>query len=332
MKQIGIGIIGAGEIAQNFHLPILKNIPNVNLLAICDRMYSKAENIANKFEIPFICNSVDEMLALDDLDGVMIMAPTDLHTEFAIAAIESNKSVFIEKPIAKNLHETELIRNATLHNNSKVMVGMSQRFRQDARVLKSYINNGELGEVFYIKSGWIQKKQRQGWKEDVSKSGGGVLMDLGLSLIDSILWMFDFAEVESVMASNFSRTVSIAEDISVGTIKFKSGAVATLECSWSLYSKISNFYFNVYGKEGSAMINPLQLFKKNGDLLQPQTNSNKITNLQIHQKSYETELKHFVNSVAGLVPVISTIEESFTSMKVLDALYTSGIENKAVYL
>ncbi len=333
MKKISVGIVGAGEIAQNFHLPILKSLPNVELSAIADRVVSKASYISDKFGIQRICKSYEELLSQEDIEAILILTPTDLHADYAVQAIQARKNLFIEKPIAQSYHEALKIKDALYESDLKVMIGMSQRFRQDARVLKTYISKGELGDLFYIKSGWLQKKQKQSWKEDKQRTGGGVLMDLGLSLVDSILWMFDFKPVKSVSASNFSRTNDAdIEDISVGTIHFKDGSIATMECSWSLYTKITNFYFNAYGKEGSALINPLQIFKKNGDLLQPQVNSDKIGNLQIHQKSYETELKHFINSILGLAPTISTVDEALISLKILEAMYQSAKEGKEIML
>lgn len=332
MKKTGIGIIGAGEMAQNFHLPIMQNIQGVQILAICDRLLSKAKIIAEKFHIPYVCETVAEMLALEELEAVFILTPTDLHTQFALECIKAKKHIFIEKPIAKNYEEAKIISDAAEANNVKCMIGMSQRFRQDAKMMKYYVQNGDLGDVFYIKTGWAQKKHNQSWKDNLKKSGGGVLMDIGLSLIDSILWINNYEVVKSVIANNFSRTNSDMEDISVGTILFKNGSVATIECSWSLFTSMTNYYFNIYGQEGSAMVNPLQLFKRNGDLLQPQAHSDKINNLNLHKKSYESEIKHFINSVNGLGPVISSANEALEAMRVLDAFYLSSKEKREVFL
>ncbi|MCX6146289.1 MAG: Gfo/Idh/MocA family oxidoreductase [Candidatus Kapabacteria bacterium] len=332
MKYTGIGIIGAGEMAQNFHLPILQNLQDVKILSICDRLLSKANIIAEKFNIPYVCESLSEMLAIEELEAVFILTPTDLHSKFALECIKSKKHIFIEKPIAKNYEDAKLISDSAELNKVKCMIGMSQRFRQDAKMMKYYVQNGDLGEVFYIKAGWAQKKHNQIWKDNKDKSGGGVLMDLGLSLIDSILWVFNYQEVKSVVANNFSRTNSDMEDISVGTILFKNGAVATLECSWSLFTSMTNYYFNVYGQEGSAMVNPLQLYKRNGDLLQPQANTDKINNLNLHKKSYESEIKHFINAVRGLGPVISSANEALEAIRVLDAFYISSNEKREVFL
>ncbi len=332
MKKTGIGIIGAGEMAQNFHLPILQNLPGVKLIAICDRLLSKANLIAEKFNIPFVCESVNEMLEIEEIEAVFILTPTDLHTQFALQCAKAKKHIFIEKPIAKNYDEAKLISETAEEHNIKCMIGMSQRFRQDAKMMKYYVQNGDLGEVFYIKTGWAQKKHNQTWKNNLNKSGGGVLMDLGLSLIDSILWIFDYKEVKSVIASNFIRTQTNMEDISVGTINFKNGSIATLECSWSLFTSMTNYYFNVYGQEGSAMVNPLQLFKRNGDLLQPQAHTDKINNLNLHKKSYESEIKHFINAIQGLGPIISSANEALEAMKILEAFYLSAKEKREVFL
>jgi predicted dehydrogenase len=105
----------------------------------------------------------------------------------AIKAIEKGKHVFIEKPAAKNLEETKLIRDVAQKHNVKVMIAMNQRFRYDARLIKNYIQTSELGDLFYIQTGWLQKIEEKHWKQQIDIAGGGVVMDLGVSLIDSLI-------------------------------------------------------------------------------------------------------------------------------------------------
>lgn len=332
MKEIRIGIIGAGEIAQNFHLPILKNINNVKLLAIADRVKSNAKIIAEKFDIKFICNDIDDMLAIEILDAVIICTPNTLHKEMALKAIKAGKAVFIEKPLAPSYEEALEIHNASIEHNVKVMVGMNHRFRYDARMLKNYVQNGDLGDVMYIKTGWLQKKNKQQWKNEVEKSGGGVFMDLGLPLVDSMLWMYNFADVHSVHASMYNRVLEKVEDLAVATINFQNGSVGVIECAWAIYSYQTNYYFNIYGRNGSAQVNPLQLFKSDGDILKPQVQPDKLSNLTAYTKSFEVELKHFINSLQHDYQIISTTEEAVLTMKVMDAFYKSAREGREIII
>ncbi|MFA5511801.1 MAG: Gfo/Idh/MocA family oxidoreductase [Candidatus Kapaibacterium sp.] len=324
MSAVKIGLIGAGEVAQNFHLPTYKKLSNVNLYAIYDRNPSKARIIAEKYGIKNVCKSVEEMLKLDDLEAVDICTTTDLHAENAIASIEAGKHTLIEKPLARNYKEALSILEAEIKSDVKVMVATNQRFRYDAKMLKSYVHNDEIGNIFYVHGSWLQQKRSSEWKQQIQKSGGGVLVDLGISLIDSLMWICNFPEIKTVSANTFRHLTDKVEDVGVANIKFKDGSIATMEMSWSLFSSRNSFSFDVYGSKGAAKINPLQLYKINGDVYQPVTNRDLHTNMEIFRRSFDSEIKHFIHSVQGLSPILSTVSEAVTIMKIIDAMYKSS--------
>ena len=324
MSAVKIGLIGAGEVAQNFHLPTYKKLSNVNLYAIYDRNPSKARIIAEKYGIKNVCKSVEEMLKLDDLEAVDICTTTDLHAENAIASIEAGKHTLIEKPLARNYKEALSILEAEKKSDVKVMVATNQRFRYDAKMLKSYVHNDEIGNIFYVHGSWLQQKRSSEWKQQIQKSGGGVLVDLGISLIDSLMWICNFPEIKTVSANTFRHLTDKVEDVGVANIKFKDGSIATMEMSWSLFSSRNSFSFDVYGSKGAAKINPLQLYKINGDVYQPVTNRDLHTNMEIFRRSFDSEIKHFIHSVQGLSPILSTVSEAVTIMKIIDAMYKSS--------
>jgi len=330
MKEIKLAVIGVGEAAQNFHLPIYYKLPNVTLEGVFDRIPTKAKAIADKFEINKVYNDIDDLLNNDDITAVDICTTTDTHFGLAIKAIEKGKSVIIEKPIAKNYEEAKLILEAAKRNNAKVMVATNQRFRYDAMVLKNFVQTNELGNIFYVKGAWHQQKRGREWRQQIERSGGGVLIDLGVSLIDSLLWICDFPKVTSVNASIFKQTTQNVEDVCIASIKFESGMMANLEMSWSLFGSKNAFSFDIYGSNGSAKINPLQLFKNDGDVFSPITNVDSLSNIAIHKKSFESQLKHFINGVLGHQPIISTPEEAVQTMKIIDMLYRSARENSPI--
>lgn len=332
MKIVNVGLVGSGEVAQNFHLPILKNLKDVKLYAIADRVRINAKIIAKRFDIGIVCETFDEMLNLPELDAVIICTPNALHTEMAIKAINKGKAVFIEKPIAPTYEDANLIHQASIKMNAKIMIGMNHRFRYDARTLKNYVQNGEIGDVMYIKTGWMQRRHQQQWRNDSQKSGGGVLIDLGLSLIDSMLWMYDFVDVHSVTANFFYRSTDKVEDLAIATINFMNGSVGIVDCAWDLFSNKSDYYFNIYGRNGSAQVNPVQLLKGGGNMLKPQTQPDFLSNLEMYTKSFEVELKHFISSIQHNHPIISTTEEALKTMKVMNALYQAAREGREIIL
>ena len=324
MNEIKVGLVGAGEIAQNFHLPIFYRLQNARIYGIYDKIKSKAEAIAQKYEIPLVFDSLEEMLSSNDIEALDICTPTDSHCEIALAGIENKKHCFIEKPIARNFQEAQLIKEAAEKFNVKVMVGTNQRFRYDAMMLKNYVQSGEIGDIFYVQGSWLQQKRGNEWRQQLDRSGGGVLIDLGVSLIDSLLWICNFPKVRAVKAGTFRHLTNSVEDVCISTINFENGSVATLEMSWSLFSSKNTFAFNVYGSKGAAKINPLQLFKSGGDVFEPVTSIDALSNIAIHKKSFESEIKHFINSINGITQEVSTPAEAAMTMKIIEMMYKSA--------
>jgi len=330
MKTIKLAIIGLGQIAQNFHLPILNRNPEVEIIAVCDLNKSKALIVADKYGIKVATDSVDELLSIEELEAVVICTPTDSHCNLALAAISAGKHIMMEKPIARNLQEAQLIADAAEKANIKVMIATNQRFRYDARMIKNYVQMKEVGNVFYIQCGWIQPVKGEHWRTMNDKAGGGVLLDLGYSLIDALLWIYDYQPVKAVQANLFHHLTKTVEDVAVVNIQFENGSIATMELSWSLFTAKSDFYFTVHGSKGSIKINPLQLFKGTGESFEPVPHKDALSKIAIHKKSFESEIKHFLLALKELGPVISTPREAIETMKVIASIYESSRKQKQI--
>lgn len=325
MPNIRLALVGAGNIAQNIHLPILRSMPGVQIEAIVDRNASKARILAERHGAVRTNRTLTEALRGGDIDGVIVTTSTDAHAEVALESIEAGIPVFIERPIARTLQETMDIRAAARDKHVPVMVGMNHRFRPDVALMKNAIERGEVGSVFYVKAGYVKPRSTDArWLAQADKSGGGVLIDLGITMIDLILYVFNFGRVRSVVANAYHQETKSVEDVVVGSLFFENGAVATLETSWSLMRPEDLYYCNVFGKKGSAFINPFKLVRRTTDGFQTITPQQQKFTVTGYRKTYETELKHFVNGIRGLVPMISTVDEAVERMKVVEAMYASA--------
>ncbi len=326
MKQIGLAIVGIGEIAQNFHIPIIKKISNAKIVALYDINIRKAELVSERYEIPYTCQSLNEILDIEGINGIIITTPTDTHVDLAIQCLEGGKDLFIEKPIARNYSETLSIAEIAKKTNRKVMVGMNQRFRNDSIYMKNYISEGSLGKVFYSNAGWLQQKREPQWLEQIVRSGGGVLIDLGISLIDLILWVNDFKKIKSVKSNNFNYLTKPAEDVSIGSIQFADGSVGTFETSWTLFRSRKTFFCDVYGEKGRVSINPFNIFNIESKTTKTKYTITTLQNILALKKSFENELVNFINVLNGIGYLHSTIDEALVVMKVIEKMYQSSKE------
>jgi predicted dehydrogenase len=325
-----VGIIGLGGIAQLVHLPILSKLENVELAGVAEINKNRLKFINEKFQLKNYFTDYKEMLAKCELDAVVIATPTNTHEAIALDCIKAKKHVLIEKPVARTFKEAKEIYSAAIKNKTIAMVGMNLRFRPDAMLMKSLVNSGELGDLFYVKCKWLRhKSSEQKWFLDKSQSGGGVLIDLGVIMLDLALWMFDNAGPVNVSVQKFSHNTKNVEDSAVGIIKFESDKVILFEVGWGMHSEDNSFNLTAYGTKGTAQLNPFRAYKKLASASIDYTPAKNSNTSNMFKKSYENELKHFIAAIRqDERTVISSVQEAMDRMKLLEAIYKSAETKK----
>jgi predicted dehydrogenase len=333
MEPTNIAVIGLGGISQVNHLPILNKMSNVKVVALCDINKSRLLSVAHKFGVKHTFTDYKEMIKNTDIDALIIATPTSSHKEIAIDCIEAKKNLLIEKPIARTFKETEEIVNAAKKNKVQIMVGMNMRYRPDIMLLKSIINAGDLGTPFYVKLGWLRKQSSEGkWFTKKEDAGGGVILDLGIVLLDIALWLLNFPAIKTVSTHNYAINTKTVEDASISFMRCQPDSIISLETSWSLSSEKDSFYLNVHGSKGSASLNPLRIIRRNEDQQIDLTPFKSENPLALFKKSYTNELKHFIGAVRGLNPILSTGNEALSRMKIVENMYKSAKENSEILM
>lgn len=332
MSKTQLAIVGLGGIAQVNHIPILSKMNDVEITAVCDLDLSKAKQIASKYGIKKSYKDFDKMLEENpEIAAVIITAQTDAHRELAIKSFAAGKDVLVEKPIARNYAEAEDIVEAAKKHKKKLMIGMNNRFRNDVMLMKTFVKGKEIGEPFYVKTGWIKTQSSgQKWFLEKEKAGGGVFLDNGIVMLDLGMWMLGFPEPHSVSAVNYNHNTKNVEDSNISLIKFKNGSTLSIETSWSLQREGELFYCNVFGKTGSSAINPLRIYKRMDEKLFNITPNKLQMPTNQFKKSYEFELQHFVKVINNEAEIICNGDEALSRMKIVDAIYKSASQGKEV--
>lgn len=331
MDKTRIGVIGLGGIAQLVHLPILSKMNMVEISAVAEINKNRLRNVADKFGIKARFSNYAEMLEKSELDGVIIATPTNTHPQIAINCLNAGQNILVEKPVAPSLKEAKEVCEAAKSAKKVAMVGMNARFRPDAMLLKSLINSGELGNIFYIRSGWARKQSsKELWFLKKKESGGGAILDLGIVLLDLGMWLLDYPELKSVSVQKYHHKTKDVEDSAVGFIRFKNSSVINFEVSWSFHSDTDSFALTAFGTEGTAQLNPLRAYKKieSGNIdYTPGSTGNKK---DLYKKSYDNELKHFIGSIRGNNPVISSCQDAVHRMNLIESIYKSAELNQEI--
>ncbi|HEY7751220.1 MAG TPA: Gfo/Idh/MocA family oxidoreductase, partial [Ignavibacteriaceae bacterium] len=234
MDKTKVAVIGLGSVAQMVHLPNLIKIKNADLVSVAEIKANRLSTIAEKFKIKETYKDYKELLSKSDVEAVIITTPTGSHKEIAVDCLNAAKHVLVEKPLARNYTEGKAIVDAAAKNEKKLMVGMNLRYRPDSMLIRTLINSGEIGKPFYIKSGWIRRQSSsENWFTRREEAGGGVILDLGVNLLDLVLWLLDYPEVKSVSTINYFQSAKKLEDTSVSFIRCDDNSLINLETSWS---------------------------------------------------------------------------------------------------
>jgi predicted dehydrogenase len=334
MDKVKLALAGCGNMAQVVHLPIFQKMSDVEIVAVVDPDRRKAKAVAERFNINASFTSLEDLFKSplgEEVTAVDICTPTDTHRSLAIEAIEAYKDVLIEKPIARTAKEARDIVEAAKKHDRKVMVGMNSRFRPDVILLKTFIEKKELGKVFYIKSGWLkQQADVRAWQQQQEKSGGGVILDLGIVMLDMAMWLLNYPEVLSVTAETYKQFTKNVEDSAALFARLEGGVTFTTEVSWTFQREGDFFYCNVFGDNGAAFINPLKVMKRVHGSLVNLTPATPQSPVSLYKKSYENELRHFINTVKGVTPIISSADEAAKRMSLVEAIYQSASKHKEV--
>ncbi|MCZ8513403.1 Gfo/Idh/MocA family oxidoreductase [Paenibacillus filicis] len=356
-RTFRIGIIGCGGIANGKHMPALKNQPNAEMVAFCDIVEERAREAAAKFgaEDAKVYTDYRELLQDSSLDVVHVCTPNDSHADITIAALESDKHVMCEKPMAKTAVDARRMVDAAKRTDKKLTIGYQNRFRSDSQFLKQVCSDGELGDIYFAKAHAIRRRAVPTWGVflDEEKQGGGPLIDIGTHALDLTLWMMDNYKPKAVLGTAFHKLSGrenaanawgswdpskfTVEDSAFGMITMQNGATIMLESSWAInLLQTGEAKTTLCGTEGGAdmqdglringekhsrlFMNQIQLDAKGVDFYDGKQESPADLEARLWLEAIEK----------GTDPVV-TPEQACVVSEILEAIYESSKTGKAVY-
>lgn len=353
MSKLKIAIIGTGSISA-LHIEAYKKNPNVELYAFCDINEQRLKDAGNKHGVTQLFTNKDEMLgALPELDAVSVCTWNSAHAECSIAALNAGKHVLCEKPMAMNTQEALAMQEAAKKGGKLLMVGFVRRFGNDCRILQDFINTDYFGELYYAKATYLRRCGCPGgWFGDISHSGGGPLIDLGVHVIDLVRYLMGNPKPVSVYGATFNKLgdrrnikgrggyisagksendLFNVEDLAAALIRFDNGAVLSVEASFSLNIKNDTGKIELFGTKAGAKIDPeLELYSETNNYM---TNVNLATPSKLSFDGlFENEINHYVDCITNDVSCISPAADGVTMMTILDAIYESARTGHEVVL
>jgi predicted dehydrogenase len=348
VAALKIGVIGAGAIAPS-HCKGIQTYQGAELVAIADAHEGRARALQDEYRIPRRYDSIERMIADRDLDAVTIALPNYLHAPTAVAALGAGKHVMSDKPFTVSVADGEAVIAAAARAGKVFAVGMNQRFRQESQVIRTIVERGDLGSVYFAKAFWCRRTgiPRLGtWFGDKKRSGGGSLLDIGVHMLDLCLWLlgnFDAEAVSGVTYTKFgnrglgeggwgkSDREKIAfdvDDLASALIRLKGGVTVMLETSWARHQELPSANdVELFGTDGGARLFPARVFRSGErageyEVVEPQ-------GVPIRYAHCE-RVHNWIDAILGKAELECRPGQALAVQKILDAIYRSAASGREV--
>ncbi|MBX6351926.1 MAG: Gfo/Idh/MocA family oxidoreductase [Thermoflavifilum sp.] len=274
-SRVGIGIIGAGSIAE-LHLQTLHALAgDAEVVAIADVNLEAAHARAATHQIRRVYDSTDDLVRDSEVDAVIVALPNRWHADAAVAALSAGKAVLLEKPMAYNVAQAARIVEAQRSAKRPLMMAHQMRWTWPTLEAVRLMEQGALGRVYHAHAAWLRRKGIPGWGSWFTRraeAGGGPVMDLGVHMLDLTLHLLGWPQPVAVSAATYAELgprrkgiggwgtpdwdgVFDVEDFAVALIRLEHGSTIELQASWAGHLETDNQpKVELLGAEGGVQL------------------------------------------------------------------------------
>ena len=329
MKRVRLGVVGCGAVSTLYHLPALRRSPIVELVAVIDSDVAWAHRVAQRFGVPE--HHSDYHALMGRVDAALIATPNHTHADIACALLAAGIHVLCEKPVATTAAEVERMLSTAARVGTRLMPAHCLRFSANLAFLKQIIAAEWLGPVTEMSAGiggpYETSAHRTDFRRRKQSAGGGVLVDLGIHLIDLATWFANGTATAVVYDGATLAGWEVETDAEVG-LSFHGGARAMLTASFT-YTPDSTF--TVRGRHGWAaapLYRPteLTLFTTRARVCQRAG----AQQLQLPDTSmYEAQIAHFCEAVQSGREFVITARDVRAVVDIIEKCYGRQAANAA---
>lgn len=338
MGKLRIGVIGCGSIAQFRHLPEYAGNKQVELVAVCDIVEDRVNEVATKYNVKAYID-YKELIHSGEVDAISVCLPNYLHAPVSIEGLNNGLHVLCEKPMATSQEEADAMIAAAAKNEKKLMIAHNQRFVRSHQLARQLIESGEVGKIYSFRTafghpgpeGW-SIDGKESWFFEKDKAYIGAMGDLGVHKTDLLRYLLGEEIVEvGAFIETTAKEFADVDDTAVCALKTESGIIGTLAASWSYTAKEDNSTI-IYGEKAILRLeeNP------NYSLIAQYTNG-EVVNYELGKIQSNDEggqntthvIDHFVESILNNTEPLITGEEGMKSLAVIIAALKSN-ETKTI--
>lgn len=357
-RIVNVGIIGCGGISNGKHMPSLKEVPNVRMVAFCDIISERAEKAAKEYGTPDakVYTDYRELLKDESIEVVHVLTPNREHSEISIAALKAGKHVMCEKPMAKTAEGARQMYEAAKASGKKLTIGYQNRQLAAVQYAKKYIETGALGEIYYANCYAMRRRGTPNWGVflDEEAQGGGPLIDIATHSLDVTLYLMNNYEPKVVLGKTHKKlehpeagniwgdngvSTTPLEESACAIIIMKNGATIMLETSWALNipADDNRGFCALCGSKAGMNVKADKLTINKIELNRPVDSEVNLSagGVDFYDGASSSptvaEAKQWIDSIVHDTTPTVLPEQALVVSEILEAIYTSSKTGEPVY-
>jgi len=335
--MLNVGIVGTGAIGSK-RAKVVSEHAESKLSIVCDLDENRAETVANLYNCEWT-KDWQNVVKNASIDVVIIAVITKALLPICVSALNSKKHVLAEKPLGRNPYEAISMVEAAYTNNVLLKVGFNHRYHPAYRKLVELYKDGQIGEIFYVRSCYGHGGRpgyEKEWRGDKESAGGGELLDQGVHIVDLARNLIDdFVEVFGY-AQRYFWEIEPLEDNGFALLRNAKGQLLSLHASWTQWKNL--FRFEVFGSKGYLIINGLGgsygaetliLGKRRPESGPPDET---VYAFAGSDESWSIEWQDFANAIVTGAQYQATGMDGYQAVKTINAIYESSKTGSKVML
>jgi predicted dehydrogenase len=313
--KLRLGLIGTGIAARELYLPAWKRLePRIELVACTNRRREKAEAYARLAGIPKVVDSGEALIALPEVDAVVISLPIDVQPRYVLSALAAGKPVLSEKPVAPSIDAGQKLLKRAARHDAAWLVGENFAFMPHVRRLREWLAGGKLGELRFIQAVQATRMDAKNhyfhtpWRH-AGGFDGGFIADGGVHLAHVLRSCFGLPTRVQSELGHFDPSLP-KPDTAVATLRFANGMVGTWTSCFSAHHR--GPMLRLFGSKANAELSHTEVSLE--------TANGKRSTHRAEHDSFFAEFLHFADVVQrGARPLVPP-EEALDDLRLIDAI------------
>ena len=321
IKDLNIGVIGAGSFAQSYLIPNAKSF-GASLDTVVTSKGITSKNVAQKFGFNNSSSDARDVFTNLEINTVFIATPHNSHANYVMESLKSGKNVFVEKPLAMTYDELEEVKNVFEKHKTKLMVGFNRRFAPvSVAIKKEFENIGEPKVInIRVNAGFIPKEH---WTQNDNLGGGRIIGEM-CHFIDLMQYFTDAKPIKVYADCIDSSNTNLKPDDNIAvTVKFDDGSIGNLIYLANGDKSLPKELIEVSSGGKTGRIHDF----RSGDFHK----NNKIKKIKLAGKGHQQEVKAFLSSIKNgndsPISFDSIYLTTQTTFKIIDSLNTGLPQN-----